>query len=97
MGPADVEEPGCDQAAVVLVQEDLIDLKLIAFEEKTIGQALVGYKNVEDDEKEKEDGRAHGYSCCRLKYKYKNRMKLIYPLMLLFYVSGYSQVAALKD
>ena len=79
-----MEEPGCDQAAVVFVQEDLIDLKLIAFEEKTIGQALVGYKDVEDDEKEKEDGRAHGCSCCRLKYKYKNCMKLIYPRLSIF-------------
>jgi len=60
VGPADVQEPGCDQPAVVLVHEDPIYLKFIAFEKQAIGKSLVGYKDVDDNEKEKKDGRAHG-------------------------------------
>jgi len=60
VGPADVEEPGCDQPLVVLVQEDPINLKFIVFEKKAIGKSLVGYQDVDDDDEEKEDGRAHG-------------------------------------
>ena len=60
MGPADVQEPGRDQPPVVFVQEDPIYLKFIAFEETATGKPLVGYKDVDDDKKEKEDGSAHG-------------------------------------
>jgi hypothetical protein len=54
-----VQEPGRDQPPVILVHEDPIYLKLIAFEKASIGESLVGYKDVRDDEKEKEDGSAH--------------------------------------
>ena len=54
-----MQEPGRDQPPVVLVNKDLIHLKLIAFEKETIRKTLVGYKDVEDDKKEKEDGSGH--------------------------------------